>query len=721
MVGVEMPVVSPNEYIDSDTLVHQEERFTQRLYDSILVVDNIPIVGEEKLDRLRTTLSKIFKAFGKLIPWKNPITNSSDLLLIPFDQEKNISKGFCFVKYSNPDDALKACATDGYPLDKNHTFITKLLSDIIRVQFVSDSYSKPDRPSSLVSCAEDVVDLYFWLSDNRSREQFCIRYQDSTEIFWYDSILQPDLDYSRDHWTESKIMWSPKGSYLATFHRQGVALWGGEKWEKIARFAHDSVKFAEFSPCERYLITFNSLSVEQDDAKNPTAVKVWEISTGRILRSFLGLSSSNSSAGNAQLNWPFFKWSHDGAFLARKGPGVISVYETPGLGLVGKKSLKIDKVQEFEWSPSANMLALWTPEVGDTPARVSLVEFPSKSEVRSKALFSVSHIGILWHPQGKYLCCQVDRLTKSKKGKFVNFELFRITAKNIPVETVEFKESDSILEFKWEPKGDRFAVLKNDTPGRQAIVFYTMDAAATSSGESASSVGVMKELFTIGKKTVSHLFWSPSGNIIVLAGLGALNGQLEWINVNEQISLNTNEHFMATEIQWDSSGRYLSTSVSMQRSSGGTGFKIWSCIGRELVDQNRDALFQFLWRPRPVVLLSQEQQKYVKKNLKEFRARYEQEDQELKESRKSGQAAKRRAIREEWEEYMKGRMQEYESEKALRVKARGGIDDDHVWIPKVKESEGYVVIEEVKETVVEVKAQVDKSRGKLINSDDDRD
>lgn len=51
-------------------------------------------------------------------------------------------------------------------------------------------------------------------------------------------------------------MWSPKGTYLATFHRQGIALWGGEEFVRLHRFNHTNVQLIDFSPCERYVVTY---------------------------------------------------------------------------------------------------------------------------------------------------------------------------------------------------------------------------------------------------------------------------------------------------------------------------------------------------------------------------------------------------------------------------------------------------------------------------------
>ena len=51
--------------------------------------------------------------------------------------------------------------------------------------------------------------------------------------------------------------WSPRGSFLATVHRQGVQLWGGPSFVRLGRVAHGGEQRMLFSPDERYLLTFS--------------------------------------------------------------------------------------------------------------------------------------------------------------------------------------------------------------------------------------------------------------------------------------------------------------------------------------------------------------------------------------------------------------------------------------------------------------------------------
>ncbi len=79
-------------------------------------------------------------------------------------------------------------------------------------------------------------------------------------------------------------------------------------------------------------------------------------------------------------------------YIARLGKGSISVYELPDMGLLDKKSLKLEGVHEFAWSPSQPILCAYQTEQagGNLPARISLIGFPDKMELRQKNLFSVS-------------------------------------------------------------------------------------------------------------------------------------------------------------------------------------------------------------------------------------------------------------------------------------------------------------------------------------------
>jgi translation initiation factor 3 subunit B len=56
------------------------------------------------------------------------------------------------------------------------------------------------------------------------------------------SVPDPVEKETRPRWTETYIKWSPLGSYLATFHSKGIAIWGGDDFHRIAKFSHPGVQ-----------------------------------------------------------------------------------------------------------------------------------------------------------------------------------------------------------------------------------------------------------------------------------------------------------------------------------------------------------------------------------------------------------------------------------------------------------------------------------------------
>ncbi|KAL5546173.1 hypothetical protein UlMin_005860 [Ulmus minor] len=90
-------------------------------------------------------------------------------------------------------------------------------------------------------------------------------------------------------------------------------------------------------------------------------INIFDVRTGKVIRDFKG--TVDEWAGGKE-----------DKYFARLGKNLISVYETETFSLVDKKSLKIENVLDFSWSPADPILALFVPELGggNQPARVSI-------------------------------------------------------------------------------------------------------------------------------------------------------------------------------------------------------------------------------------------------------------------------------------------------------------------------------------------------------------
>jgi translation initiation factor 3 subunit B len=160
---------------------------------------------------------------------------------------------------------------------------------------------------------------------------------------------------------------------LATFHDRGIALWAGEEFTQFMRFAHQGVQLIDFSPNENYLVTFNPSRAGVDDQ----ALIMWCVRSGQKKRSF-------SIERSINLSWPYFRWNSDDKYFARLSTDSLLVYDSESFTLLEKKSIKIPHIMDFEWSPSNNYISYWVAEHKNVPARVVLMEIPTKTEIRSK-------------------------------------------------------------------------------------------------------------------------------------------------------------------------------------------------------------------------------------------------------------------------------------------------------------------------------------------------
>lgn len=651
------------------------------------VVDNLPQVPQEKYEKLTAILRKIASASGRLV---------DSGFFHPIDSATGISKGFAFLEYENNDQARVARdALDGYQLDKAHKFAATFFDDLENLKNVPEQYQEPEAKSF-----QQRGTLTSWLADPRGRDQFSIRYADEAEIYWNDAAKQEtDQVYSRSFWTEAPfLVWSPRGTYIATMHRQGAALWGGAEFQRLARFAHPGVQHVSFSSCERYLYTFGEVSSPDPRAPPGFVLHVFEVMSGRKLRSFEGSQGEHAIGAVARpdggMAWPAFKWSGGslaGPFLATIKRNAISVYAAPDMAMLDKKSVKAEGVAAFEWSPVDPLLCAYQEEQGNLPARVQLLKLPEREEIRAKNLFSVADVRMAWHPQGDYLAVRVEKWTKTRKSTTTNLELFSLRQRNVPVDMLELpNKSEKIMGLAWESQGHRFAVLHGD-PRSPSMSIYSMK------DPKSGAIGGVHLLHTATNRTCTSLHWSPTGRFLLLAGLSSgHNGKLEWWDADELTVVGAGEHFMATEVEWDPTGRYVVTTVTAINQME-NGYQVWSFCGQPLYKISRDRFFQFAWRPRPPSLLALEKQREIAKNLKQYSKRYDEEDEALLAAADSEFHAERSRLVAEWRDWLATKAgwvsEQKEGEKAM-------------WGARWKDSEEEFVVEEVEVTaVVDVKEE----------------
>ena len=384
---------------------------------SVIVVDNLPVIPEAKAAKLLEFVTRIYAAFGKI---------AEGGIFVPLGPADAAglrqTEGFAFIEFVNRADADKAVAsTNDWDFDKNHKLSVVRYTDFAAYTREPDNFVPPRIPAFVPR-----DDIYYWLLDEGTRDEFVIRWasataigdQQQTEVLWADPRAPPSLDYGGARqraagrvWTERAVRWSPRGAYLATFHPQGIVLWAGRGFQECKRFAHSNVSDVAFSPDERFLLTWNGYYNNPDPER---AIVVWDLRTQTEVRSWKQLRPDDESHG--------FSWSADSQLVARisadpaTGTELVSVHEMPSGALLDLRSTKAPGARDLSWCPKrGNILAWWAPEHDNSPTSVTVMKFPSREIVRQRNLFNVDGCEVTWHPDGNVLAVVAAKTSKAKR------------------------------------------------------------------------------------------------------------------------------------------------------------------------------------------------------------------------------------------------------------------------------------------------------------------
>lgn len=677
------------QFLSEDEAEDDEVVDAKQDFSTLIFVDNLPVIDEAKLPKLLGMINKIYGQIGSF----------SAEPLMPFGPDGK-SRGFALIDFETKEQAAKAVAqTNGWRLDAKHIFAVRPYAEVSRLLDMDKSYT------ALTSKPHAVrPDPNHWLLDPSSRDQFALRHGTETEIFWTDTEGDCAPDYcgerekaSGKHWCEQYVMWSPDGGYLATMHQQGVALWGGEKYEKYRRLAHPAVQAIDFSPCGRYIVSYGP--------HTERACVVWQISNTRALRYF---SKAQMSADGKLCK---LKWSPDGNYIAKMGSDMLSIYTLPTMKLHAKSSVRAMGIADFVWSPTDNTLAFWAPagENGQTPARVVMLSVKGevRETLREKNLFTVKDCRLEWHPQGRYLAVKATRTSKTGKTTYTSFEIFRANEPACPVDSLE--QTERVVAFAFEPCGDRFAVAHGDGNVLLTVTFYNLRGGKDNKK--------LEEQWVLPGKKCNRLYWSPKGTYVVLAGLGdGMNGVLEFWNAETQTQLGMEqEHYRCTHVSWDPSGRILCTAVC--QSLGGTyyktmmdnGYALWSFQGQKLAEVTKESFYQFLWRPRPKSVLGAAKVADITRNLKKYEKKYTASDKEEKRLKKKEKAEKRDATIKAFYDQVRATRKWYFDSVKQGVADLLGYDPDD---PKNAVAPFEVEIKSIRERVGKAVEEVVEAKGK---------
>ncbi|EYC17469.1 hypothetical protein Y032_0030g2068 [Ancylostoma ceylanicum] len=676
----------PEDYVDDiadedlvmDVLRQQPSK--DEYEEACLMIFGIPVVGPERVGKLRTVLTKVFTNVEPDHKAHFPLT------------EDGGSKGCVFIEFPDKVKAEYAKGVlNGYKLDKNHVFSALLFNEARHFQKPQENW-QPPKPTPY----NDVGDLWWWMQHPRCRDQFAVQYEKdgvpTVACYWHIKGHDPEIagepgKAERPSWTDTVFKWSPHGSYLTTIHKRGVALWGGPEFSRVQRFAHENVQFIDFSPCETYLVTYAEAAEKNHWGDDEDCLRIWDVVTGEMLKGFSLYALTNRD----QLPcWPFFQWSFDEKFFAclkapekdklekEKKVNGISVFETETFKLVDRRHIIVENIKTFSWSPTANIISYYAECTDSLPAEFGLVQMPNQQRLRSGRIHNVADAQMFWQKSGQRLAVYTMRYSKKqmKEGGEVKYvggctyhiEIFEIDKKDVSLMNLPLPEP--FINFGWQPYGEKFCVLTGNQAKATPLVYRI---------EANSHAPKLMSKLDAGVQ-FNEVSWAPAGGWLAVLAKRSTGGNVMFVDTTLQEAKRTNvvEHPGFNKGYWDPTGRYFVTCSTLGgRMGADLGFRLYTFQGRELCRKGLERLSQFKWRPRPPVKLSDQKLKEIKNNLKKTAVRFEREDNEEKNRASQEVVEKRRKIMAAFDVIRQRNLKKIAAQKDLRISLRDGVDTDN--------------------------------------------
>ena len=137
------------------------------------------------------------------------------------------------------------------------------------------------------------------------------------------------------------------------------------------------------------------------------------------------------------------------------------------------------------------------------------------------------------------------------------------------------------------------------------------------------------------------------------------------------------------------------------------GWTLHSFSGATLSENPTDKFKQFAWRPRPATLLSKEEQKQVRKNLREYSKEFDEEDKYAVDIANTAVVETRKRVLNEWVAWLR-REKELLSEDKDAYGFPEEADDPKLAkdAPSTTEDQGETVVEEIVEEIIEENEEV---------------
>uniref|UniRef100_A0A3Q3WJG3 Eukaryotic translation initiation factor 2A n=1 Tax=Mola mola TaxID=94237 RepID=A0A3Q3WJG3_MOLML len=346
----------------------------------------------------------------------------------------------------------------------------------------------------------------------------------------------------------------------------------------------------DFSPLNRVLVTWQVYKT-QNSPQAEANLQLWDVQSGQLIKALYQKKVESWCPS----------WSDDEQICVRSVNNELHFYENNDFNTIANK-LHVQKVSDFVLSPGSqpSKVAVYVPGSKGAPSFVRLYQYPvlggPTAALANKSFFKADRVSMHWNKRASAVLVTASTEVDKTGASYYGEQTLHYLAVNGETAVVQLPKNGPIYDIAWSPNSAEFCVVYGFMPAKATIFNLKCDP-----------------VFDFGTGSRNAAYYSPQGHILVLAGFGNLQGQMEVWDVKKYKQVSRPQEPDTTHFSWCPDGEHVVTATCSPRLRVNNGYKIWHYTGSVLHKQDVAAgveLWEVRWQPFPDSIFPEKAIKY---------------------------------------------------------------------------------------------------------------
>ncbi|XP_076027707.1 eukaryotic translation initiation factor 2A [Genypterus blacodes] len=407
-----------------------------------------------------------------------------------------------------------------------------------------------------------------------------VRGSDGTSFLCGPPDCQEHSAFQRDSQRSKCFTFSRDGTLFAWANGQSVSVVKSSDGSVVSTIDLPKTSLLEFSPLGSTLATWQPYAKTPASPQGEANLQLWELPSGRLLKALYQKKFESWCPS----------WSEDEKIAVRSVNNELQFFENNDFNTIANK-LHMQKVSDYVLSPGGqpSRVTIYVPGSKGAPSFVRLYQYPvlggPTAALANKSFFKADRVAMLWNKKASAVLVTASTDVDKSGASYYGEQTLHYLAVNGETAVVQLPKNGPIYDVVWSPNSTEFCAVYGFMPAKATVFNLKCDP-----------------VFDFGTGPRNAAYYSPLGNILVLAGFGNLRGQMEVWDVKKYKQVSKPEAPDSTFFSWCPDGEHIVTATCSPRLRVSNGYRIWHYTGSVLHKQETPVgseLWEVRWQSFP--------------------------------------------------------------------------------------------------------------------------